>query len=242
VVEAPSWSPEKSKIAFQSDMAGNADLYVSNTDGSGLLQVTRGQGLDGGPDWSPDGKWIAFQRNGPDGHPNIFSVSADGTQELQLTNNEFVDAQPAWSPDGDSIAFMRNEGGVSDIYVLSVATEAERRITDGSGGASDPGWSPDGSLIAFTQDVDDNGLLDLVTVPSGGGSLTVVARDIGTGAASVRWAPSGQHIAFTSWVLAGQDSRTIGPDSAPRIWVAHVNSGVVTPLRMPITTGPLFDW
>src|SRR6266516_1234588 len=113
----PAWSPDGSKIAFQSDRYANAqqplDIFVMNAaDGSGVAQLTAVLYTDAQPAWSPDGTKIAFVSD-RDGSDEIYVMNAaDGSNPVRLTNNLVFDEAPAWSPDGSKIAFMstRNEG------------------------------------------------------------------------------------------------------------------------------------
>ena len=64
-----AWSPDGSKIAFTSnhtkdvDQNENTDIFVvDTTDGAIPEQLTTWTGADGNPEWSPDGKWIAYLR------------------------------------------------------------------------------------------------------------------------------------------------------------------------------------
>src|SRR5215470_14167314 len=65
-------------IVFQSNRAGNEDIYVVNPDGTGLSQLTNDPGLDDLPKWSPDGKRIAFVSD-RDGNPEIYVMNANGS-------------------------------------------------------------------------------------------------------------------------------------------------------------------
>jgi dipeptidyl aminopeptidase/acylaminoacyl peptidase len=57
----PSWSPDSQKVVFWSDREGTPAIFVVNRDGSGLLNLTHGSGLDAQfPSWSPDGTRIVF--------------------------------------------------------------------------------------------------------------------------------------------------------------------------------------
>jgi hypothetical protein len=89
----PSWSPDGSKIAFDSVQAGNYDVYTIEPDGQGLTNVTatNPRGVRQ-PDWSPDGLRIAFS----DVNGGSYAVNADGTGETRLP----ADLEPAWSPNG----------------------------------------------------------------------------------------------------------------------------------------------
>ena len=76
------------------------NVYLMNTDGSNLHQVTQGNNSQGAS-LSPDGGWIAFTSYTADSRENpdsceIFIMRIDGTDKLQLTNNPYCDYQPRW--------------------------------------------------------------------------------------------------------------------------------------------------
>ena len=99
-------------------------------------------GEQGSPTWSPDGKEIAFAKNGSCG-TQITIVPADGGPTRELTKGYGV--LPDWSPDGRTILY-RSKGGFSTIPVDGGASHL-LRSDDGDMGAV---WSPDGSEIAYT--------------------------------------------------------------------------------------------
>jgi TolB protein len=86
----PAWSPDGRRIAFRrfDPLAENSDLYVVNADGSGLRRLTRHAASVAGRAhlaqwfaWSPDGRTIAFLREG-----EVYIVKADGSGERRLTH------------------------------------------------------------------------------------------------------------------------------------------------------------
>jgi len=83
-------------------------VWVINSDGSGLRQVTRGE-KDAGPHFSPDGKTLVFVRT-TDGTPNLWILPLNGGESRQLTKVSTGVADPLWSPDGKVIAFS------TDVY------------------------------------------------------------------------------------------------------------------------------
>ena len=83
-----------------------------------MRQLTDNDENDGGPEWSPDGKSIAFG-SGPPGFQEIFVMNADGTQVRQLTDNDENDGGPVWSPDGKSIGFTSGPYVFGEILVVN---------------------------------------------------------------------------------------------------------------------------
>ncbi len=86
------WSPDGKQIAFISNrsknpeiLVGDDDIYVMDADGSNVRNLTQHPGLDGSPDWSPDGKQILFLSN-RDGGINTYVMDADGQNVRRLTD------------------------------------------------------------------------------------------------------------------------------------------------------------
>ena len=145
----PSFSPDGSKIAFESGRGRGIQIYVMNVDGSAQRPITAIEGppaLD--PEWSPDGTqiaWTAFR----DGSAEIFVTNADGTQLRRLTNHPGVDQSPSWSPDGTRIAFASSRDGSLDIFTMGVDGTDVRQLTTSPAMDTAPEWSPEGRTIAF---------------------------------------------------------------------------------------------
>jgi TolB protein len=142
----PAWSPDGSKIAFESlrdDVANlkHVDIYIMNADGTGVNRLTNGSEIDYGPAWSPDGTKIAFRAD-VDGNSDIYVINADGSGRVNLTNHPSSDWAPAWSPDGRLIAFQTNRDGNWEIYVMrSDGTEPTNLSNDPSDDQM-PYWQP----------------------------------------------------------------------------------------------------
>lgn len=103
------------------------------------------------PDWSPDGKTIAFQSY-RDGNFHVWTIGADGRGLKQLTKGTFDCREPRWSPDGKTIAFSSDRGGRYGVHLLDVASGGITAFSSGPTDEFEPSWSPDGKSIAFTVD------------------------------------------------------------------------------------------
>jgi|GEM_PF-4514384 len=112
-VAQPVWSPDGRRIAFAAPGVGeerNADIFITNVDGSGLLNLTRNPAEDFQPAWSPDGQYVAFVSNQA-GYPHmhtvgIFMATIDGSGVTQIFYSSAGAFHPIWSPDGACIAFV----------------------------------------------------------------------------------------------------------------------------------------
>src|SRR5215212_9247062 len=136
---APAWSPDGSKIAFQSHRDGNTEIYAMNANGSGQTNLTNSPGHDEYPDWSPDGSKIAFH-SAPDGDTfDIYTINPDGSGVTQLTTTG-TERFPVWSPDGSKIAFESQRDGNAEIYVMNANGSGQTNLTNGPGQDEFPDW------------------------------------------------------------------------------------------------------
>ena len=95
-----SIEPDDTKI----DYRYVSQVYIINTDGSSLKQLTSSKDGSSQPSWSPDGKQLAFVR-AVDTKPQIFILPMEGGEAKQLTHNKYGVSNPKWSPDGKQILF-----------------------------------------------------------------------------------------------------------------------------------------
>ncbi len=143
-------------------------LWRSKVDGSERLQLSFSPMFADMPEWSPDGKQIAFMAAAPGKPWQVYMVSAEGGGLQQVTTGEHSQSDPQWSPDGNSLAFDRapfpGPSGLScAIYRTDLRTHSVSALA-GSDGLFSPLWSPDGRyIVAQTCDIHKSVIYDFTT-------------------------------------------------------------------------------
>jgi len=125
------------------DRNDKLQIFTINPDGTNKTQRTF-DGENGRPDWSPDGKKIAFISI-RDGKAWVAVMDADGSNQKLLAEG----ATPDWSPDGKQLAFSRPVPPGVEIWVINADGSEERQITRSGTVKIGPSWSPDGKQMVF---------------------------------------------------------------------------------------------
>lgn len=94
----------------QKPVQRNSEVFVTNLDGSGSVNVSKSPAYDGWPQWSPNGRWLLFasNRGQPPNMGQIFAVRADGSNLRQVTSGAISRVQPSVSFDGKLLFFYEN--------------------------------------------------------------------------------------------------------------------------------------
>jgi Tol biopolymer transport system component len=128
----PQFSPDESRIVFESTRHGGSDLFLMNPDGSAVVQLTSFRRERARcPRWSPDGTQIAFVAGAEKG--DIYIIGADGGSPRLLEGGPSDDIMPSWSPDGETIYFTSDRGGRTEVWSMAVHGGNARQITTDGG-------------------------------------------------------------------------------------------------------------
>ena len=199
----PAWSPDGERIAFNSDRAGTPQLYVMNSDGTGVERLSDVWGEY--PAWSPNGDRLAFESymggTTAFGDPDydVLVMNADGSGVVNLTDDpDSDDGYPTWSPDGEWIAFDSDRAtpddfeppdydpertSDSDIWVMRPDGSDLRNVTDNLETIEEfPDWSELGIVYGREGAI-------VVVSPDGSAELDVSEQ-------------TGIHGQFPAWVVS----------------------------------------
>jgi dipeptidyl aminopeptidase/acylaminoacyl peptidase len=256
----PPWVIDR--LQFKRDGRGYLDhrrthLFVFDLAAKSSRQITAGDYDDDDPEWSPDGRLIAFtsNRDSVDGSDNddLWLVASDDTTKggtvRRLTDNPGSDHAPAWSPDGRWIAYTRNTatqpiGMIYDpehLAIVAVDGGTPRGLTAAlDRPARGPRFAPDGrSIVMLLQDA---GTSELVRVPVAGGApvpitsgeRTVSTFDVGR---------DGRLVALVSEPELPSEIFAVGAETLRRIthtndeWLSTVQLARAEKIRFPSTHG-----
>lgn len=168
----PGPSPLGEKLLFQSNRDGDWDIYIMNSDGNGVRQLTNNKARDEAPVFSPDGYTFAFTSTRND---TIHTHLDDVTREIylgninngnvvRLTHNNSDDWAPLFSRDGKKLFFLSDRNDprnvpahekTNDIFMADLETKQVIAVTDFPGKKGLGGLDADGKHLFFSLKVNE---------------------------------------------------------------------------------------
>lgn len=222
--EAEADAPPAETVA-QIVFAGEAsdaegDIYVMDSMGGNLVNLTNSPEDDNTPSWSPDGSRIVWVLEVSNDVDELVVMNADGGDQQTLTSMTGAMNTPAWSPDGSQIVFRAAPAdGDPDIYAIDADGGNLRQLTATPANDTSPSWSPDGSQILFA--ADEDGIGDIFVMDADGGNVTAVTVTPDD-EESPEWSPDGTQIAYVLDANDNEDIYVMNADgSNPRRLTAH---------------------
>jgi len=233
------------QLAFVSTKTGIPQVYIMNSDGGNVLQVTKEQDGACQPDWSPDGKKIVYispchQKTDLYNDSSLYIMDVETGKRTALPASLGGDFEPAWCPDGKRIAFTSQRDGYPEIYMIILENNQIVRLTraqsiSGAIYARMPAWNPYGSQIAYV--LKRTGLSQIWVTTDGDANMDkpndrlVASPNNDTLPA---WTPDGQFVVF---------SETSADGTAPySLWsMRYEDRASRTAVRVPIEPLPVVD-
>ena len=146
------WSPDGSRVGFNSRQKGHFDLYQKASNGAGAEEPLLVDNFDKFPlSWSPDGRFILYRSAGASTNFNLFVLPVSGDRKpfpFLDTNVKYVVLFAQFSPDGRWVAYSSTESGRTEIYVAPFPGPGGKWQISTAGGSS-PRWRRDGAEIFY---------------------------------------------------------------------------------------------
>ena len=164
----PSWSPKGEEIAFMGIQKGQGDIYSFNIKTKKLRQITNDVYSDIQPQWSVDGKKIAFvsdrgnnyKENNSNSNVKIYDkdfyqkdvylIDVETEKIQRITNTKALEASPVFAPDGVHLAYTSDDCGINNIYLYNLKSGINYPITNVITGVFNLSWHGDNKKLAFT--------------------------------------------------------------------------------------------
>jgi eukaryotic-like serine/threonine-protein kinase len=170
----PAASRASDRLAFSREYLGDEDIWILER-GQAARPLLAHTAMDAFPEFSPDGRRLAFSSGRSGDRVAIHVAGADGSNPVALTSGAGGgQGSPAWSPDGRRIAFDagRPDSSTAVIFVVDSDGGAARQLTESRADDFCPAWSRDGRWVYFSSN--RSGRFEIWRAPSEGGDATQV--------------------------------------------------------------------
>ena len=151
----PVPSPDGTEVAYtftpRADLSRSSEVRVASVEDGSVRRLTGVPDMhDGGPQWSPDGRTIAYASE-RSGFYELHLVSRDGENDRRLTSAGADHPEYEWHPDGTRLVAVRNERNRLHLVVVD-ASDGSAEVLARGGSWLSPHWTAAGDILAAYED------------------------------------------------------------------------------------------
>jgi TolB protein len=195
----PVWSPDGSRIAYQSKgEGGNYQIFVMDAGGNNKRRLSDGKGYAGSPSWSPDGGSVLYvQGDEADAlkAKEVYMVPSAGGEPKKLTEGGKALSRPVWSPDGQTIVYAENVADRVTVLHAMNADGTSPRVLVQQGANRGHSFSPVGDHISYYSVGTATGS-DIFTVRAAGGATNNLTPNSADDY-QPSWSPDGKRLVWS---------------------------------------------
>ncbi len=196
VVHELDWSPTDQGVYVYSASGPDRDydLYLS-----GGTPLARHPGTDGGPAWSPNGRYLAFT-SARTGQGDLYLLARDALDAAPrrlTTDPTSSELYPTWSPDSRSLIYVGHSTRGDNLYLIEDVLHPEPvRLTRWNHTQTRPRYSPDGRRLAFYSNQVEPKRFDLYVMDLPDGAVYLVAEGVVLNDGGPRWLPDSRRLVY----------------------------------------------
>jgi TolB protein len=225
----PDLTRDGTKLAFTSCAQQSNKVFIFNTDGTGVRNITNDNVIEEFPTWSPDGRFLAFISL-RDGYRDIFLLNdaTGGTEKVTQSDGSYWIG--SWSADNASLIYYGYKVGMSsqsDVYSFELQSRISRPLTSGTGVKMQPRITSDATLIAYQR----NWKLHFLTAD--GVVDTPVANAPDSVHDQMQWSSRGEFLIFMAFANGRWDIYRVNRDGSGALNLTRDSFEGYTPVLSP---------
>ena len=182
-----------SQIAFIAQVGRFKELFIMDSDGSNVRQLTQDKGLVVSPSWSPRGDKIVYTSY-KTRQPELYIIGPDGGSATQVTDRKGLELGAKFTQDARSLVASASVAGLTNLVMFDLRGRLLRKVSNSSSIDVSPSLAPDGEQLAFCSNRAGGPQIYVSSIR--GGEARRISFTPSDYCTSPSWSPKGDKIAF----------------------------------------------